>query len=191
MNVPTLKLARQTDKDARQVELILRESREVLRSRPGVIIVEHTLGYVHANAGIDKSNIPFDEFDPSVLLLPQDPDGSAESLRRALVLAAEVELAVIINDSTGRAWRNGTVGITIGCAGIEPLSDQIGDPDLFGRELEITEVAIADELAAAASLVMGQADEGCPVVLVRGARWQAADTGSQALLRDRELDLFR
>ncbi|MCZ6830767.1 MAG: coenzyme F420-0:L-glutamate ligase [Gammaproteobacteria bacterium] len=184
-------LAEATDKDPRQVELILRESREVLRSRPGVIIVEHQLGYVHANAGIDKSNIPRVDSDPSVLLLPKDSDRSAEALRLALAAAFGAEIAVIINDSAGRAWRNGTVGMAIGSAGMEPLSNQIGDPDLFGRELEVTEVAVADELAAAASLVMGQADEGCPVVLVRGARWQPAQTGSRALLRERELDMFR
>jgi coenzyme F420-0:L-glutamate ligase/coenzyme F420-1:gamma-L-glutamate ligase len=186
-----IELARAADKDPRQVELILRESREVLRSRPGVIIVEHKLGYVHANAGIDKSNIPCSEADPLVLLLPEDSDRSAEQLRASLAGSSGAELAVIINDSAGRAWRNGTVGMAIGSAGLEPLSNQVGDPDLFGRELEVTEVAVADELAAAASYVMGQADEGCPVVLVRGARWRSARTGSGALLRQRELDMFR
>ena len=144
-------LAAAVDKDPRQVELILRESRQVLRSRPGVIIVEHKLGYVHANAGIDKSNIPSTDADPTVLLLPEDSDRSAEALRLSLAATFGAEIAVIINDSAGRAWRNGTVGMAIGSAGLEPLSNQIGDPDLFGRELEITEVAVADELAAAAS----------------------------------------
>ena len=186
-----LALAERSDKDPRQAELILRESRAVLRSRPGVVIVEHNLGFVHANAGIDKSNIPGSATDPMVLLLPENPDRSAEALRQALTQACNVVIAVIINDSAGRAWRNGTVGMAIGSAGLLPLSNQVGDPDLFGRALEVTEVAVADELAAAASFVMGQADEGCPVVLVRGARWQAATTGSTALLRDRELDMFR
>jgi coenzyme F420-0:L-glutamate ligase/coenzyme F420-1:gamma-L-glutamate ligase len=184
-------LAAKTDKDPRQVELILRESREVLRSRPGVIIVEHKLGYVHANAGIDKSNISQSDTDPRVLLLPEDSDRSAEALRLSLGSASGAEIAVIINDSAGRAWRSGTVGMAIGCAGLEPLESKIGDPDLFGRELEITEVAVADELAAAASFVMGQADEACPVVLIRGARWKPANTGFGALLRPREMDMFR
>jgi coenzyme F420-0:L-glutamate ligase/coenzyme F420-1:gamma-L-glutamate ligase len=184
-------LAAAADKDPRQVELILRESREVLRRRPGVIIVEHKLGYVHANAGIDKSNIPGTESDPCVLLLPEDSDRSAENLRHSLATAGGAEIAVIINDSAGRAWRNGTVGMAIGSAGLEPLTNQVGDADLFGRELEITEVAVADELAAAASFVMGQAAEGLPVVLVRGAQWRPAQTGSRALLRDRDLDMFR
>ncbi len=190
-SVEAQRLAEQADKDPRQAELILRESREVLRVRPGVIIVEHKLGYVHANAGIDKSNIPSDENDPQVLLLPEDSDASAESLRKLLVAEFDARLAVIVNDSAGRAWRNGTVGMAIGCAGIEPVSDQVGDPDLFGRALEITEVAVADELAAAASFVMGQADEGCPVVLVRGAAWNTSDSGHKPLLRSADMDMFR
>ena len=186
-----LRLAGQVDKDPRLLELVLRESRQVLRVHPGVIIVEHRLGYVHANAGIDKSNIPFDSEDPQVLLLPEDPDASARRLLRLLTDEFEAPLAVIINDSAGRAWRNGTVGMAIGCAGIEPLADQIGDPDLYGRPLEVTQVAVADELAAAASLVMGQADEACPAVLVKGARWQPADCGQRPLLRPLQQDLFR
>ncbi len=184
-------LARVVDKDPRLAELILRESAEVLRSRPGVVIVEHRLGYVHANAGIDRSNLPGDDGDPMVLLLPEDSDRSAEYLRAALAAASGAKIAVIINDSAGRAWRNGTVGMAIGSAGLQPLENKVGDPDLFGRELEITEVAVADELAAAASFVMGQAAEGRPVVLVRGAHWRPAATGFRALLRERELDLFR
>jgi coenzyme F420-0:L-glutamate ligase/coenzyme F420-1:gamma-L-glutamate ligase len=186
-----LALAAASDKDPRQAELILRESREVIRVRPGVIIVEHNLGFVHANAGIDKSNLPLSEEDPEVLLLPVDPDASAERLRLAMNSFFAAEIAIIINDSAGRAWRNGTVGMAIGCAGLLPLSDQVGDPDLFGRSLEVTEVAIADELAAAASFVMGQAAEGLPLVLIRGASWQAADCGARPLLRERELDMFR
>lgn len=181
-------LAAEADKDPRQVELILRESKAVLRKRPGVIIVEHNLGYVHANAGIDRSNIPGED---TVLLLPEDPDASAAALRSHLNAEFGVELAVIINDSAGRAWRNGTVGFAIGSAGIEPVRDQVGKPDLYGRPLEVTEVAVADELAAAASFVMGQAAEACPVVLVRGARWESSETGSRCLLRDPALDMFR
>jgi coenzyme F420-0:L-glutamate ligase/coenzyme F420-1:gamma-L-glutamate ligase len=186
-----LALAAEADKDPRQAELILRESREIVRTRPGVVIVEHRLGYVHANAGIDRSNIPGDDDDPQLLLLPEDPDRSAAALRDALATDCDGPLAVIINDSAGRAWRNGTVGMAIGSAGIEPVEDRVGEADLFGRPLEITEVALADELAAAASMLMGAADEACPVVLVRGARWQPAECGSRSLLRERSMDMFR
>lgn len=184
-------LAARADKDPRQVQLILDESHEVVRVRPGVIVVEHRLGYVHANAGIDKSNIQRDEDDPQVLLLPEDSDASAERLRRSLAERCGVAPQIIINDSHGRAWRNGTVGLAIGTAGLQPLNNQIGEPDLFGQTLEVTEPAVADELAAAASLVMGQAAEGCPVVLARGANIAAAEVGSRSLLRERERDMFR
>lgn len=184
-------LAERAGKDPRQVQLILQESREVVRVRPGVIIVEHRNGYVHANAGIDKSNIVMDASDPRVLLLPEDPDASARTLRRGLAERAGVAPQIIINDSMGRAWRNGTVGLAIGTAGLQPLYNQIGDVDMFGNVLEVTEPAVADELAAGASLVMGQAAEACPVVLARGARLQAAEVGSSGLLRDRSLDMFR
>lgn len=186
-----LELATRSDKDPRQAELILRESREVLRVRPGVVIVEHRNGYVHANAGIDKSNIAIDQDNPRVLLLPQDPDASAQELREALAEATGVAPQIIINDSAGRAWRNGTVGIAIGTAGLKPLFTQIGDTDMFGNILEVTEPAVADELAAAASLVMGQAAEACPVVLARGAGLPECECGSSSLLRDRDLDMFR
>lgn len=186
-----LALAERADKDPRQAELILRESSEVLRARPGVVIVEHRNGYVHANAGIDKSNIRHEDGDPRVLLLPEDPDRSARQLREALHQRLGIAPQVIINDSAGRAWRNGTVGIAIGTAGLQPLFNQVGERDLFGNTLEVTEAAVADELAAAASLVMGQAAEGCPVVLARGAELAVADTGSRSLLRERALDMFR
>ena len=186
-----LDLARRADKDPRQAELILRESAAIVRVRPGVVIVEHRNGYVHANAGIDKSNIQIDPADPRVLLLPRDPDVSAEDLRRALGELTGVAPQVIINDSAGRAWRNGTVGIAIGTAGLQPLLNQVGDEDMFGNVLEVTEPAVADELAAAASLVMGQAAEACPVVLVRGANLAPAECGSSSLLRDRSMDMFR
>jgi coenzyme F420-0:L-glutamate ligase/coenzyme F420-1:gamma-L-glutamate ligase len=186
-----LKLAAQADKDPRQAELILRESRELIRVRPGVVIVEHRNGYVHANAGIDKSNIPNSPDDPQVLLLPENPDASAAVLRDAMYDACGEAIKIIINDSAGRAWRVGTVGIAIGTAGLLPLYNQIGEDDMFGNTLEVTEAAVADELAAAASLVMGQAAESCPVVLVRGAQLQAAESGSGALLRDKSQDMFR
>lgn len=184
-------LAERADKDPRQVQLILQESRAVLRVRPGVIIVEHRNGYVHANAGIDKSNIVRDANDPRVLLLPEDPDASAQALRVGLEEYTGVAPQVIINDSMGRAWRNGTVGLAIGTAGLQPLYNQIGDMDMFGNVLEVTEPAVADELAAGASLVMGQAAEACPVILARGAGLKPADVGSGGLLRDRSLDMFR
>jgi coenzyme F420-0:L-glutamate ligase/coenzyme F420-1:gamma-L-glutamate ligase len=184
-------LAERADKDPRQVELILRESREVLRVRPGVIIVEHHNGYVHANAGIDKSNIRQDAEGSQVLLLPENPDASAHALRHGLAERGTVAPQVIINDSMGRAWRNGTVGLAIGTAGLEPLRNQIGELDMFGNVLEVTEPAVADELAAAASLVMGQAAQGCPVVLARGAGLRSSEGGSAGLLRDKSIDMFR
>ncbi len=184
-------LAQQAGKDPRQVELILAESREVIRVRPGVIIVEHRNGYVHANAGIDRSNITNSAEDPRVLLLPVDPDASARALRRDLAVLTGVEVQVIINDSAGRAWRNGTVGIAIGTAGLAPVRDQIGELDMFGNVLQVTEPAEADELAAAASLLMGQSTQGRPVVLARGANLLASEEGSGKLIRDRAMDLFR
>ena len=184
-------LAEQAQKDPRQVQLILQESREVLRVRPGVIIVEHRNGYVHANAGIDKSNIQRDPHDPRVLLLPVDPDASAHALRQGLAALGAIAPQVIINDSMGRAWRNGTVGLAIGTAGLEPLYNQIGDVDMFGNVLEVTEPAVADELAAGASLVMGQAAQSCPVVLARGAGLASSERGSASLLRDKSIDMFR
>jgi coenzyme F420-0:L-glutamate ligase/coenzyme F420-1:gamma-L-glutamate ligase len=186
-----LSLAERAQKDPRLVQLILQESVEVVRVRPGVIIVEHRNGYVHANAGIDKSNIHRDAGDPRVLLLPRDPDASARALREKLAQLAGVAPQVIVNDSMGRAWRNGTVGLAIGTAGLEPLYNQIGDVDLFGNVLEVTEPAVADELAAGASLVMGQAAESCPVVLARGLRIAESTRGSRCLLRDKAIDLFR
>lgn len=186
-----LELAATADKDPRQVQLVLDESVEVVRVRRGVIVVEHRQGYVLANAGIDKSNIERDPENPRVLLLPQDADVSASALRNTLAELCGIAPQVIINDSLGRAWRNGTVGVAIGCAGIDPLHTQIGDSDLFGNVLEVTEPAVADELAAAASLVMGQAREACPVVLARGVSLPEAAGGSRRLIRDKALDMFR
>jgi coenzyme F420-0:L-glutamate ligase / coenzyme F420-1:gamma-L-glutamate ligase len=183
-----IRLAPLSDKDPRLVEVILRESAAVLRHRPGALIVEHRLGYVHANAGVDRSNVE----DPhTVLLLPEDPDASARRLREDLLALAGVRAFVIINDSAGRAWRNGIVGFALGCAGFRPVVNRIGHPDLFGRKLEMTEIAVADELAAAASFVMGQADEGIPAVLVRGVRLEASEEGMRNLLREPARDLFR
>jgi coenzyme F420-0:L-glutamate ligase/coenzyme F420-1:gamma-L-glutamate ligase len=187
-----LDLAAATGKDPRIAELILRESREVVRQRPGVIVVEHRLGYVHANAGIDRSNIVSDDDnDPRVLLLPREPDASARGLRDALRQRCGAEVAVIVNDTAGRAWRRGVIGFAIGCAGIEPVKDMVGHSDLFGYRLERTHVAVADELAVAGSLLMGQANEGLPVVLARGMRFTASDVGSHSLIRPKTEDMFR
>lgn len=181
-------LAEATEKDARLVELILSESSDVLRYRPGVLIVAHRLGMVLANAGIDRSNIDGTE---NALLLPLDPDRTCADIRRKLHDATGTDCGVVIIDSIGRAWRNGTVGTAIGVSGIPGVLDLRGRPDLFGRRLETTEVGLADELAAAASLVMGQAGEGRPVVLVRGLGYERRDGSARELLRARDKDLFR
>jgi coenzyme F420-0:L-glutamate ligase/coenzyme F420-1:gamma-L-glutamate ligase len=186
-----LELAGAIEKDPRVIELILRESLEVLRVRRDVIVVVHRSGFVMANAGIDFSNVGSDVDDESVLLLPLDPDGTCERLRAELSEQTGVAIAVIINDSHGRAWRNGTVGVAIGAAGLPALLDLRGRPDLFGRPLRITQVGFADELAAAASLLMGQANEGAPVVLIRGAEYAAREGRAAELVRPKELDLFR
>ncbi len=186
-----IELARSIDKDPRLVELILEESVEVIRQRRGVVVVEHRLGYVHANAGIDKSNISSDENNPRVLLLPLDSDASAARLRQALAERIGKNVHIIINDSAGRAWRNGTVGMAIGTAGFEPLESLIGEEDLFQRPMEVTEVAVADELAAAASFMMGQADEGSPVIHIRGAKLRPSKQGSRSLIREKSKDMFR
>jgi coenzyme F420-0:L-glutamate ligase/coenzyme F420-1:gamma-L-glutamate ligase len=185
------RVARETEKDARLVQAILDESRRVVRHRPGVLIVEHRLGYVMANAGVDRSNIDPGMGTEPVLLLPQNPDGSAARLRERLAAHFGVAPAVIISDSFGRAWRNGTTGIALGAAGVPALLDKRGQPDLYGRELRVTEIGFADEIAAAASLLMGQADEARPAVLVRGLTWSAPAMPARALMRAAEQDLFR
>ena len=186
-------LAKQTDKDARVVELILQESNEVLRTRVGAIIVEHKQGFVCANAGIDHSNVAGagDAVEEWVLLLPAEPDRSAEKMRAAIKSKTGKQVGILIIDSHGRAWRNGTVGVAIGIAGIPGLEDLRGKPDLFGYTLQVTQVGVADELAAAASLMMGQAAEGTPVVHVRGFPYPLRDGKLKELIRPKELDLFR
>ena len=186
-----ISLAAEVDKDPRFVEVVLSESKRVVRRRPGLLIVEHRLGFVMANAGIDHSNLPMADGIERVLLLPRDPDGSAERLRQQLAEAFSTDVAVIISDSFGRPWRKGTVGIALGAAGLPALIDLRGHPDLFGRELLVTETGFADEIAAAAGLLMGQADEAVPMVLVRGLRWSAPDAPAAALIRPAEHDLFR
>jgi coenzyme F420-0:L-glutamate ligase/coenzyme F420-1:gamma-L-glutamate ligase len=184
-------LAAATVKDAALVEVILSESREVLRFRPGLIIAEHRLGMVLANAGIDQSNVPYDDHDQRVLLLPRDPDASSAALLAALEERFGEGLAVVMNDSVGRAWRNGVVGLALGVAGLPALFDLRGRPDLEGRPLKVTQVALADEIASAAELLMGEADEGRPAVLVRGLGWRGEALPAAALVRNREEDLFR
>lgn len=184
-----VRLAARVGKDPRLVELVLAESAEVLACRPGVLIVAHRRGFVIANAGIDHSNVGGTA--QRVLLLPQDPDASAARLRAALDSRFGLRPAVVINDSTGRAWRHGTAGVALGAAGLPALLDLRGQPDLYGHALEVTQVGFADEIAAAASLLMGQGDEATPAVLVRGLHWSARARPAAALLRPPGEDLFR
>lgn len=186
-------LAAETGKDPRLVELILRESRQVLRTRPGVIIVEHRLGVVCAGAGIDHSNVggPTGRPEDWALLLPEKPDESARLMRQQLETASGARLGVLIIDSHGRAWRLGTVGVAIGISGLPGLVDLRGKPDLFDFSLKITQVGAADELAAAASLMMGQAAEGAPVVHARGFPYTLREASLNELLRPEQEDMFR
>ena len=192
-SVQAIELAEETEKDPRVVELILQESAEVLRHRPGLIIVEHRLGFICANAGIDRSNVnqnddPLNEY---VLLLPENPDQSAKNIRQVLENTSQKRIGVLVIDSHGRAWRNGIVGISIGFSGLPGIVDLRGEPDLFGSQLQVTQIAVVDELAAAASLIMGQADEGLPVVHVRGFPYPLQDGSFEEMLRNRAKDLFR
>jgi len=184
-----IELAQKADKDPRVMELMLQESNEVLRIRVGTIIVEHKLGFVCANAGIDHSNVI--EGEEHVLLLPEDPDRSARNIREKIKQTTGKNIGVMIIDSHGRAWRNGTVGICIGLSGLPAIIDERGWKDLFGYTLKITIVGVADELAAAASLVMGQAAEGTPAVHVRGFPYPLGEGALKDLLRPKEQDMFR
>jgi coenzyme F420-0:L-glutamate ligase/coenzyme F420-1:gamma-L-glutamate ligase len=173
--------------------VILGESRKVLRTRPGLIIVEHRLGFVCANAGVDHSNLAADGSARAdrVLMLPEDPDASAHALREHFTRRSGAQLGVLILDSHGRAWREGTVGVAVGVAGFPALMDLRGKPDLFGETLQVTQVGLADEIAGAASALMGQADEGHPVVHVRGLPYPLRNGSLAELLRPEEKDLFR
>lgn len=192
-----IELALEVDKDPRKVQAILDESREVIRKRPGVLIVEQKLGFVQANAGIDQSNIISENGDDDdlCLLLPIDPDKSAADLRNEVSARHNINVGVIINDSIGRAWRIGSLGLAIGVAGFTALEDYIGQTDIYGRELLVTQVGAADEMAAGASLVMGQTDEKTPVVIVRGYKPRDPEDkslrGVAPLLRPKDMDLFR
>jgi coenzyme F420-0:L-glutamate ligase/coenzyme F420-1:gamma-L-glutamate ligase len=185
-----IELAEKSQKDPRIVELILSESVEVLRCRPGAIIVEDRRGMVMAHAGIDASNVESPDGE-SVLLLPADPDASAARLREALREHTGARVGIIVNDSFGRAWRLGTVGTAIGVAGLPALLDLRGRPDRTGRLLQTSELGVADEAAAAASLVMGQGSEGRPIVHMRGFPYPAAEGRAADLVRPRHMDLFR
>jgi coenzyme F420-0:L-glutamate ligase/coenzyme F420-1:gamma-L-glutamate ligase len=184
-------LAAALGKDPRIVEVILSEAREVVRYRDDVLVVEHRLGFVMANAGVDQSNIRHPDGGERVLLLPQDPDASCVALKARIDEGFGVDVGVVINDSFGRPWRNGVVGVALGAAGLPALLNLIGAPDLFGRALRVTEVAVADEIAAAASLLMGQTDGGLPLVHVRGLAWGEPACNAASLLRPKERDLFR
>lgn len=181
-------LSQQCDKDARMVELVLRESTQVIRAKRGVLIVRHRLGHVMANAGLDQSNIGNDE--DLFLLLPEDPDASAQRLRQGIKADKGTDIGILINDSFGRPWRMGTTGVCIGCAGVQPVRDQRGEVDLFGKELQVTMPAKGDEIAATASLLMGEANEGTPIVLVRGLKNVAGTGQTSDLIRPIDEDLF-
>jgi len=179
-------------KDPRLVELILQESNDVVRHRPGVLIVEHRSGVVMANAGIDRSNIEHqDDGVERVLLLPVDSDASAAKLAQGIKDRTGVAPAVIISDSVGRAWRNGTAALALGAVGLPALTDLRGAPDLFGRPLKVSSVGVADQIASAAALLMGEGAEGLPAVILRGLKWDAHDSPAAALVRDPSMDLFR
>lgn len=185
-----IKLAEETEKDPRLVELILQESTEVLRKKPGVLIMRHKLGLVGAHAGVDQSNIEHGD-DENALLLPVDPDASAAALKADLEQRHRVSVGVIVTDSANRPWRLGTVGTAIGCAGITVLDDHRGGQDLYGRELKVTLINRADALAGAATLVMGETVERTPVVLVRGLAAQESDQVAKLIVRPLDEDLFR
>lgn len=186
-------LALVVEKDPRFIELVLRESRAVLRTRADTIIVEHNCGFICANAGIDHSNVQGLWGNPEdwVLLLPEQPDRSAQCIRQELEAWSGARIGVLIIDSHGRAWRNGAIGMTIGLSGMPGLVDLRGVTDLFGYNLRVTQVAAADELAAAASLMMGQAAEATPVVHVRGFPYPLREGSLQELIRSAEMDMFR
>ncbi len=186
-------LARQCGKDARFCEVVLWDTREVLRVRDGLIVVETTHGWVCANAGIDRSNVapPSGDDDEWVLRLPEDADRSARELRARLRAATSCDMGVIIDDTHGRAWRNGAIGVAIGVAGLPAVEDLRGRADLFGYHLQVTTIGLADQIASAASLLQGQADEGRPIIHARGGPMSRGDGTAREIVREKELDLFR
>ena len=188
-----IEISKISKKDPRLIELILQESKEFLRVTESHLIVEHRLGFVCANAGIDHSNVYSDEGkqEDCFLLLPKNPDLSARKIKQKLEEKALITIGILIIDSHGRAWRNGIIGTAIGVAGLPALIDLRGKEDLFGFKLRITQIAVADELASAASLMMGQANEKLPVVHVRGFPYPLRESSIKELIRPKEKDLFR
>lgn len=186
-----LEVAQTTEKDPRLVELILGESTEISRMRKDVLIVRHRLGFTSANAGIDRSNVPQQPHSETVLLLPQNPDATADNIRQTLENQFHISIGILITDSHGRPFRLGTVGIAIGVSGFPALWDRRGDPDLYGYRLQHTDVAVADEIAAAAGLVMGQAAEGIPIILIRGLNFSHHFGRATDLVRPAAMDLYR
>tara|TARA_B100001123_G_scaffold386889_1_gene461719 strand:- start:454 stop:1260 length:807 start_codon:yes stop_codon:yes gene_type:complete len=190
-------LAELTGKDPSLIELILSESHKIIRYRPGVIVAENKNGVVLANAGIDHSNVGGESRKGQVLLLPKNPDKSAKAIREELQKLTKVKIAVIINDSIGRAWRNGTIGTALGISGMPAILDLRGQSDLFGNPLIVSEQAIADEISSAASLLQGQTDGRRPVVLIRGYEIDTlknsnnSSIGVSTLIRPKEKDMFR
>jgi len=183
-----LKLAKQLDKPPELVEVILKESKHVVRAEQGHLIVETHHGFVCANAGVDASNVPGNGF---VTLLPKDPDYSAKQIRNEIKAAFNVDVAVIISDTHGRPFRNSAINIAIGTSGLAPIKDYVGQTDLFGYQLRTTSVAVADELASAAELLMGEASEGIAVVIIRDYPYQYSEASARELVRDPNLDIFR
>ena len=182
-------VARKTDKDPALVEAILRETREIVRMRRNSLITETKNGIVCANAGVDRSNI---EGERNIVLLPEDPNASAQKIRQKIRKLTGCDVAVIVSDTHGRPFRMGEINVAIGVAGIKPIRDRRGEKDLFGYVLRIKQTAVADELASAAELVMGQADEGIPAAIIRGYKYQASENASATeLTRPKEKDLFR
>jgi coenzyme F420-0:L-glutamate ligase / coenzyme F420-1:gamma-L-glutamate ligase len=192
-SLQAIELADSIEKDPRLIELVLQESNQVLRTRVGTVIVEHKLGFICANAGIDHSNVAGagDPNEEWVLLLPENPDASAHMIREKLESWSAVHIGVMIIDSHGRAWRQGVVGVAIGISGMPGLVDMRGKDDLFGYTLKYTTIGAADELAAAASLIMGQSDEATPIVHVRGFPHALREGSIKELLRPKDQDLFR
>jgi coenzyme F420-0:L-glutamate ligase / coenzyme F420-1:gamma-L-glutamate ligase len=186
-----VELAKKTGKDPKLVEAIINQSREIVRVGPDFIVSETKHGFICANAGIDESNVESGKATP----MPVDPDNSALKLRNKLENSTEKDLAVIISDTQGRPFREGAVGVSIGASGMNPVWNRHGEIDLYGRELQTTQIAVADELAAAASLIMGQADEGIPVVIIRGYSGfdilRNTQNGAKSLIRPKKFDAFR
>lgn len=182
-------LANQTGKDPAMVELILGQSRSISRQAHNVLVVEHLLGLISANAGIDRSNV--DDTGHNVLVLPADPDISAAKIRKGLASIFNTDCAIVISDSHGRPFRNGTVGVAIGTSGLPPILDIRGRPDLFGRQLRASIVGFADQIASAANLLSGEGDEGYPVIHIRGLSFEPSEKGAACLIRSPETDLYR